>query len=56
MPFLSAGKSYVAADSLEKWWSRKLLSLNGEGDREVLLTEIKVNSRSVCIYIKIIFY
>ena len=47
MPFLSAGKSYVAEDSLEKWWSRKLLSLNGEGDREASFKEINVNSQSV---------
>ncbi len=47
MPFLSAGKRYVAADSLEKRWSGKVLGLNGGADREASFKEINVNSQSV---------
>ena len=47
MPFLSAGASYVVADSLEKRWSQRLLSLNGVGERERIFGDFRVNYQSV---------
>ena len=47
MPFLSAGSSYVAVDSLEKSWSRKVLGLNGGGDREGSFRKFDINYQSV---------
>ena len=56
MLFFSAGTSYVAADCLKKRLSRKVLSLNGEGDREASFKEINVNSQFVRIYLRTICY
>jgi len=39
--------NYVAADSLEKRWSRKVLSLNGVGERERIFGDFRVNYQSV---------
>jgi hypothetical protein len=47
MPFLSAGTSYVVADSLKKRWSRRVLGLNGGADREGLLKGFHVDYQSV---------
>jgi len=43
MTFLSAGSTYVAADSLKMRWRRKILSLNAGGDREASFEESNVN-------------
>jgi hypothetical protein len=47
MPFLSARTSYVAANSLKKRWSGKVLGLNGKGDREGSFKEFDINYQSV---------
>jgi len=47
MPFLSAEISYVLADSLEKIWSQRVLSLNGVGERERLFGDFRVNYQYV---------